>query len=291
MIPPNFDYAAPTHVDDAIRLISENPGAKILAGGQSLIPMMRFRLADPGLLVDINRVSDLSYIREGDGWLKVGTLTREADLEHSDTVLSRFPLLSDTSRVIADPLVRNQSTLGGNLAHADPANDHPATMVAYGARVVVRGPNGDRTIPVEDFFLGYFTTSIAADELVTEIQIPSPVERSGGAYLKMERKVGDFGTAAVAVQLALDGRGMISQIGIGLTNVGETPVKATQAEDVLRGCEPEDGLIQHAAKLAAQQAQPMADHRGSEAYKRSLVGTLTARALRKALERAHGGTA
>jgi len=289
MIPPNFDYEAPTHVDDVVKLLSGTPGAKILAGGQSLIPLMRFRLAQPTLLIDINRVTDLSYIHEDNGWLRVGTLAREADLESSKVVFSRYPLLADTSHVIADPLVRNRSTLGGNLAHADPANDHPATMLAYGARIVAKGPRGDRTIDAGEFFTGFFSTSLAPDEIVTEIQIPSPTERSGGAYLKIERKVGDFATAAVAVQLVLDARGFISQIGIGLTNVGETPIKATEAEQALTGHEPEESLIQHAAKLAAQAAQPIADHRGSEAYKRSLVATLTSRAIYKALERAQGG--
>jgi aerobic carbon-monoxide dehydrogenase medium subunit len=289
MIPPQFDYEAPTTIDDAVNLLSGNPNAKILAGGQSLIPMMRFRLAEPALLVDINRIEDLSYIHEENGWLRVGAMTREADLENSSLVASRYPLLYDTSRVIADPLVRNRSTLGGNLAHADPANDHPATMLAYGAQVVARGPQGERTIPIDEFFTGYFSTSLNPGEIITEIQMPSPQGRSGGAYKKLERKVGDFGTVAVAVQLMLDDAGTISGIGIGLTNVGEVPIRAIQAEQALLGNTPDDAVIQQAATLAAAAAQPSADHRGSEAYKRSLVATLTSRAIHKALERAQGG--
>jgi carbon-monoxide dehydrogenase medium subunit len=289
MIPPRFDYEAPTTLDAAIQLLSGNPEAKILAGGQSLIPLMRFRLAEPALLVDVNRIGGLSYIREDNGWLKVGALTREADLERSELVSSRYPLLADTSHVVADPLVRNMSTIGGNLAHADPANDHPATMVAYGAQIIASGPGGVRTIPIGDFFAGYFSTALAPDEILTEIQIPSAGGRSGGAYLKLERKVGDFATAAVAVQLTLDGSGAISYVGIGLTNVGETPIKASQAEQALMGTKPDDAVIQQAASLAAEAAQPITDHRGSEDYKRSLVKTLTSRALRQALARANGG--
>ncbi len=288
MIPPSFDYEAPSSVEAAIKLLNGNPDAKILAGGQSLIPLMRFRLAAPSLLVDLNRIDSLAYIREDNGWLKIGALTREADLERSDMVASKYPLLADTAHVVADPIVRNRSTVGGNLAHADPANDHPATMLAYGAKLVAKGPNGERTIPVEEFFVGTFTTALNSDEILTEIQVPASGKGSGGAYLKIERKVGDFATAAVAVQLTLDG-GKITHAGIGLTNVGDMPIKATLAEQALIGNKPDDALIKKAAELAAEAAQPIADHRGSEAYKRALVKTLTSRALHKALERATGG--
>lgn len=291
MIPPNFDYAAPKTLAAAVKLLSENPGAKILAGGQSLIPLMRFRLAEPALIIDINRVKGLSYIRHSKGWLKVGALTREAELEKSDLVAAHYPLLSDTSHVVADPLVRNMSTIGGNLAHADPANDHPATMLAYGAQIVAKGPNGERTIAAKDFFTGTFSTALQPDEILTEIQIPAASGRTGGAYLKVERKVGDFATAAVAVQLTLDKGGVVTQAGIGLTNVGDTPIKATQAEQSLVGHQPDDALIQRAASLAAEAARPISDHRGSEAYKRSLVKTLTSRALHQAIARANGGKA
>jgi carbon-monoxide dehydrogenase medium subunit len=289
MIPPSFDYEAPTSLDAAIKLLKD-PGAKILAGGQSLIPLMRFRLAEPTLLVDINKIADLSYMKEAGGWLKVGALTREAELEKSELVASRYPLLFDTSRVVADPIVRNMSTLGGNLAHADPANDHPATMLAYGANIVAKGPKGERTIAVTDFFTGTFSTALASDEILTEIQIPAPNGgKTGGAYLKLERKVGDFATAAVAVQLILDGSGAVTYAGIGLTNVGAMPIKATAAEQALMGNKLDDALIQTAAGLAAEAADPVADHRGSVAYKRSLVRTLTTRALHHAHTRANGG--
>ena len=169
MIPPTFDYVVPKSLPEAVSLLSKNGEAKILAGGQSLIPMMRFRLASPAVLIDINRLTDLEYIREQDGWLKIGALTREAELDASQLVHDRYPLLADTTRVVADPLVRNLSTIGGNLAHADPANDHPATMLAYGAQIVATGPDGERVIPATDFFLGPFESALAPNEILTEI--------------------------------------------------------------------------------------------------------------------------
>lgn len=289
MIPPTFDYIAPQTLSDAIAALRQHEHAKILAGGQSLIPMMRFRLATPPVLVDINRIEGLSYITEEDGWLKIGAMTREATVDHSPIVHEKYPLLADTARVIADPLVRNLATVGGNLAHADPANDHPATMLAYGAQVVAAGPNGERSIPIEDFFVGLFESALAPNEILTEIRIPASQPRSGGAYLKLERKVGDFATVAVAVQVQLDAAGNFASVGIGLTNVGLTPIKATAAESYLTGRAPSDDALRHAAQLAAQAAEPNADHRGSEEYKRSLVKTFTMRALRKAVERAKGG--
>ena len=289
MIPPAFDYVAPTTLSEAISLLSQNGDAKILAGGQSLIPMMRFRLAAPAVLIDINRLANLEYIREEGGWLKIGALTREAMIDGSSLIRGRYPLLADTARVVADPLVRNMSTIGGNLAHADPANDHPATMLAYGAQVVATGPQGERVIPISDFFLGPFESALSADEILTEIQIPVPEAKSGGAYIKLERKVGDYATAAVAVQIRLDENGNCAYAGMGLTNVGLTPIKATAAEEALRGQAFNDSAIREAARLAAEAAEPESDHRGSAEYKRHLVKTLSVRALRKAAGRANGG--
>ena len=289
MIPPAFDYVAPTTLSEAISLLSQNGDAKILAGGQSLIPMMRFRLAAPAVLIDINRLANLEYIREEGGWLKIGALTREAMIDGSSLVRERYPLLADTARVVADPLVRNMSTIGGNLAHADPANDHPATMLAYGAQVVATGPQGERVIPVSDFFLGPFESALSAGEILTEIKIPVPESNSGGAYIKLERKVGDYATAAVAVQIRLDENGNCAYAGMGLTNVGLTPIKATAAEEALKGQALNDSAIREAARLAAEAAEPESDHRGSAEYKRHLVKTLSVRALRKAAGRANGG--
>ncbi|HEY0251772.1 MAG TPA: FAD binding domain-containing protein, partial [Kofleriaceae bacterium] len=181
MIPGSFDYHQPTTVDEAIALLTElGESAKILAGGQSLIPAMRFRLASPEILVDINRVTGLSYIEEKPNYLAIGAMTREHVLEDLPWIPERYPLLADTAKVIADPVVRNRATIGGNLAHADPANDHPATMLAYNARVVARGPKGERIIPIDDFFVGLFESALAHDEILTEIRIPKPGPGSAG---------------------------------------------------------------------------------------------------------------
>jgi carbon-monoxide dehydrogenase medium subunit len=290
MIPPNFDYAVPASVEEAVSLLQANPEAKLLAGGHSLIPLMRFRLAAPALLIDLNRLSNLAYIKEEGGWLKIGAMTREAQLDKSDLVRARYPLLHDTTRLVADPLVRNLATVGGNLAHADPANDHPAAMLAYRAQVVALGPGGERVIPCIEFFVDLFTTALAHDEILTEIRLPMPAPGSGGAYEKLERKVGDFATAAVAVQLTLAG-GKIASAGLGLTNVGPVPIQAAAAEAALVGQLPQESVLRQAAALAAEAAQPSADPRGSVEYKRSLVKTLTLRALRTAVARAQGGAA
>jgi aerobic carbon-monoxide dehydrogenase medium subunit len=287
MIPPSFEYFRPGTVPEAIALLQQHgEDAKILSGGQSLIPMMKLRLARPGYLIDINRIQGLSHIKEEGGYLKIGGLTREAELEASPLVQSKYPLLLDTTSVIADPQVRNLATVGGNLAHGDPANDHPATMIALGAQVVATGAKGERVIPIEDFFVSLFTTALRPDEILTEIRVPVPPARSGGAYFKLERKVGDFATAAVAVQLTLDDKGSVQKVGIGLTNVGATPIKARSAEDFLRGKKLDDGNIAQAAQLAAKDAQPSADLRGPAEYKRGLVQELTRRALSRARERA-----
>jgi len=286
MIPPPFEYLRPKTVPEAIAMLEEHgEEAKILSGGQSLIPMMKLRLARPGYLIDINRISGLSHIKEEDGYLKIGALTREAELEASPVVRSNYPIISDTAHVIADPQVRNLATVAGNLAHGDPANDHPATMIALSAQVVANGSKGERVIPIENFFLSLFSTALKQDEILTEIRIPIPPPRSGGAYFKLERKVGDFATAAVAAQLTLDEQGACQKAGIGLTNVGATPIKARKAEAFLQGKKLDEATIRQAAQLAADEAEPSADLRGPVEYKKGLVKELAKRALQRALER------
>lgn len=287
MIPPAFEYLQPKTVPEAIGLLDRyGEDAKILSGGQSLIPMMKFRLARPAILIDINRLPDLSYIREEDGYLKIGGLTREADLESSELIRSKYPIILDTARVIADPQVRNMATLAGNLAHGDPANDHPATMLALNAEVVAVGPQGERVLPIGSFFVTLFTTELRHDEIVREVRIPIPPARSGGAYLKLERKVGDFATVGVAAQITLNDDGACERVGIGLTNVGATPIKAVKAEESLRGKALEGTILEEAGRLAAEESEPSSDLRGPAEYKRGLVKELTRRALVRARERA-----
>ena len=290
MIPASFDYHAPRSVPEALELLGRlGERAKVLSGGQSLLPLLKLRLGEVGHLVDIGRIPGLEYVEEKDGALRIGGRTREAALERSEVIRARYPILFDTASVIADPIVRNLATVGGNLAHGDPANDHPATMIALGARVVATGPKGAREIPVEEFFTGLFETALAPGELLTEIRIPAPPPRSGGAYRKLERKVGDFATAAAAVQLTLGAGGEVERAGIGLTNAGPTPVKAQEAERWLVGKALDDATIAEAARLAAKAANPTADRRGTVEYKREMARVLTARALRLAAERAKGG--
>jgi carbon-monoxide dehydrogenase medium subunit len=289
MIPGSFDYHAPETLAEALDLLGKHPDdAKVLSGGQSLLPLLKLRLGAAAHLVDIGKIPDLEYIREDGGFLKIGGRTRESTLEHSPLVRRKYPLLADTAEVIADPLVRNLATIGGNLAHGDPANDHPATMLAYGAEIVATGKTGTRTIPIGKFFTSLFETALAPDEILTEIRIPVPPPRSGGAYVKLERKVGDFATAASAAQVTLGPGGEVERVGIGLTNAGPTPIQATAAEQFLRGKKPDAGAIAEAARLAASAAAPAADRRGSVEYKTEMARVLTGRAQAKAIARAQG---
>ena len=289
MIPPSFEYLAPKTIPDAVALLQKHGDeAKILAGGHSLIPAMRLRLAEPGYLIDISGIGGLDYIQEEAGQLRIGAMTCEAALEESEIVQRKFPLLLDTAKMIADPSVRNMATVGGNLAHGDPANDHPATMLALRASVIAEGPNGTREIKIDNFFPDFFTTALSEDEILTEIRIPTPPSASGGAYLKIERKVGDYAAAAVACQLNIDSSGSIENIGLGLTNVGSTPIRASSAEELLKGKKPDENMLAEAGRLAAADSEPMEDLRGSAEYKIALVNELTQRAIKLSLQRAEG---
>ena len=290
MIPPPFEYLSPNQVSEAISLLQKHgEEAKILAGGHSLIPAMKLRFAMPEYLIDISGIDGLEYIHEEDGQLKIGAMTRESSLEESNLIKDNYPLLLDTVKMIADPQVRNMATVGGNLAHGDPANDHPATMIALRASVAVEGPNGRREIGIDDFFPDFFTTALEDNEILTEIRIPVSQPGSGGAYQKIERKVGDYAAAAVACQLSLEADGKIQQIGIGLTNVGPVPIRSVGAEGNLRGKTPDDSLIQESGRLAAEECNPVDDLRGSAGYKRDLVNELTQRAIKISIERAERG--
>jgi len=289
MIPASFDYHSPKTLSEAIGLLSQyGEEAKVLSGGQSLLPLLKLRLGSAGHLVDIGRIPGLEGIEEKGGFLRIGGRVRESDLEHSDVVRQRFPILADTAAVIADPLVRNMATVGGNLAHGDPANDHPATMLALGATVVAQGPRGERTIPIDQFFTGLFETALGRDEILTEIRVPLPPPKSGGAYVKLERKVGDFATAGAAVQVTLGAGGEVARAGIALTNAGMTPIRAAAAEKFLQGKKLDESTVRQAARLAADAADPSPDRRGSVEYKREMARVLTARALKRAAARAQG---
>lgn len=287
MIAADFNYEAPTTLDEAIALLQKyGDEAKILSGGHSLIPMMKLRFASPEHLIDINGIPGLSDITLGDDTLKIGALTREAQLEHSAELLQHFPIFGDVTKLIADPQVRNMGTLGGNLAHGDAANDHPAVMMALNATVIATGPDGARSIPIDEFFFGFYMTALQPDEILTEIQIPMPQPYTGSAYHKLERKVGDYATAGVAVQITLDGDGVCTYAGIGLTNVNPTPLRASRSEAALVGKKLTDDVIAEAAQYASEDCNPSADLRGDEEYKRAMVGVLTKRMIHKAAERA-----
>jgi carbon-monoxide dehydrogenase medium subunit len=286
MIPAAFDYHRPDTLDEALKLLKKHgDDAKLLSGGMSLLPMLKLRLASFAHLVDLNRIPGLDYIKEEKGVLKIGAMTRQATLERSDLVKSKYPILADATPLIADPLVRNRGTVGGNVANGDPGNDQPAIMIALGASYVLRGGK-ERTVAANQFYKGLYDTALARNEILTEIRIPAPAPRSGGAYVKLKRKTGDFAVAAAAVQLTLGKNGAVESCRIALTNAGLTPVEAADAAKYLVGKTPDDKTIAEAAKMAAAKSQPSADRRGSVEYKKEMARVLTARALKKAVQRA-----
>ena len=287
MIPATFDYAAPQSLEEAFSLLEQHGDeAKILAGGHSLIPMMKLRFASPEFLIDINNIPGLSYIREEDGYLKIGAMTREAEVETSKVIHAKYPIFLDATKLIADPQVRNMGTLGGNLAHGDAANDHPALMMALRAEVVISSAEGHRAVPIDEFFYGFYMTAVQPNEILTEIRIPVPGPGTGNAYHKLERKVGDYATAGVAVQLTLDKDGVCTYAGIGLTNVNPTPMRAVRSEEVLLGHKLDAERIELAGQYASEDCSPSSDLRGDEAYKRAMVKVLTKRMINKSIERA-----
>ncbi|HET6751065.1 MAG TPA: xanthine dehydrogenase family protein subunit M [Actinomycetes bacterium] len=287
MLPPPFDYVAPRSLDEVLDLLAEHGDeAKVLAGGQSLIPVLKLRMGAPAMLVDINRLGGLGVLAEDGGWLRVGALVRHRDAERSALLRERYPTMAAAAPQVSDPLVRNLGTVCGSLAHADPAGDWGAVMLAVGGELVTRSREGSRTIAARDFFDGPFTTTMRPDELLVEARVP-PRPRTGGAYLKLERKVGDFATAAVAVRVTMD-NGRIGDAGIGLTAVGPNNLEATEAEAVLAGAEPTDEVFREAAELAARAASPSADTRGSAEYKRNVIRVFTERGLRQSAAMAGG---
>jgi carbon-monoxide dehydrogenase medium subunit len=285
MYPASFEYVAPTTLDEALAVLEEHGDeAKVLAGGQSLIPLLKLRFAAPRVVVDINEISELDHLEEQGGALHIGTLVRHKACERSELLRERYRTLGDAAPMISDPIVRNRGTVGGSLAHADPQGDWGSVMLATRAEIVVRGSNGNsRTIPIDEFFEGPFTTVLEPTEILTEVRIPEPGARAGGTYLKLERKVGDFATVGVAVHVSF-ANGSVDRAGIALTGVGPMNLRAEAAEQALNGRPFDDEAISDAARLAAEAAQARTDIRGTEAYKRNVVRVFTERGLRKAAE-------
>jgi carbon-monoxide dehydrogenase medium subunit len=289
MIPPQFEYVRPADVGEALRILKEREGeAKLLSGGFSLIPLLKLRLARPGLLVDLRDVGGLDGIAEVDGQLRIGGRATHRRIAEDPTVRAGYPLLLDAALVIGDPQVRNWGTIGGSCAHADPSADWPAVLIAARATIVCRSLDGERTIPAREFFLDTFATAIEPDEILTEVRVPAPARGSGGAYEKTERKAGDFATAGSAVQLRLGPEGRIAEVGIGLTAVAEAAFAATDAETALVGRAPDDQVLRAAAAAAAAQSRPAADSHGPVEYKQAMAAEMTVRALRRAVGRARG---
>jgi len=289
MIPASFDYHRPASLDEALKLLKKHgDDAKVLSGGMSLLPMLKLRLASFPHLVDIGRIPGLDAIKEEKGVGRIGAMARQAALERSEVVRAKLPILADALPLIADSLVRNRGTIGGNVANGDPGNDQPAIMIALGATFVARGSK-ERSIAAGEFYQGLYQTALAPGEILTEIRIPVPPAKSGGAYVKLKRKTGDFAVAASAVQLTLGKNGAIDRCVIALTNAGQTPVEAKEAGRFLAGKAPDELTLREAAQIAAKASSPSADRRGSVEYKKEMARVLTGRALKIAVERAQRG--
>ncbi len=285
MLPSRFEYHRPDSLEEALQLLAEHGDeAKVLAGGQSLIPVMKLRLAAPAHLIDISRLG-MDSIAEADGHLAIGALARHRDLERSDLLKARYPVMAAAAPLISDPIVRNLGTIGGSLCHADPAGDWGSVMLALQASVVLRSGRGERELPISEFLQDTFTTALEPDEILTEVRVPQPAGSSGGTYLKMERKVGDFATVAAALHLSLSD-GTIERAGIGLTAVASKNLQATDAEASLAGAEPTEAAFAEAGRLAAEASSPVTDVRGSAEYKRHIVDVYVRRGLATALEKA-----
>ena len=286
MITAPFEYHAPRTVPEALQLLgSLGDDAKLLAGGHSLLPMMKLRFAAPTHLIDLGRIDSLRGISQADGEVHIGAMTTEHDIVNSKLLAEKVPLLVEGARLIADPQVRYKGTIGGDISHGDPGNDHPALMLALDASFVLTGPNGQRVVKADGYFLGLYTTLLEPGEIMTQIRIPVPATGTGAAYQKLKRKTGDYATAASAVVLRMKG-GVVDDVRIGLTNVASTALRANAAEDALKGKAISDASLNEAARLAMSICEPMEDLRGDAQYKRAMCGEMTRRALQTAHQRA-----
>jgi carbon-monoxide dehydrogenase medium subunit len=286
MIPAGFEYHAPRTVADALKLLGElGPEAKLLAGGHSLLPMMKLRFAEPPHLIDLNRIEALRGIRQVGDEVRIGAMTTEHALLNSPLLAEKVPLLVEGAGWIADPQVRYRGTIGGDISHGDPANDQPALMLALDASFVLAGPRGERVVKADGYFLGIYSTQLEADEILAEIRIPIPPAGSGWSYSKLKRKTGDFATAATAVMLQMNG-GRVAKVSIALTNAGPTALKAREAEASLIGKPIDNASLNEAARLAMGICDPAADQRGDVEYKTAMCGEMTRRAIAAAHARA-----
>jgi carbon-monoxide dehydrogenase medium subunit len=286
MITSQFEYHAPKSIPDALNLLGKfGDTAKLLAGGHSLLPMMKLRFAEPAHLIDLGRIAELKGIAQVGNEVRIGAMTTENEMIWSALLAEKIPLLAEAARLIADPQVRYKGTIGGDISHGDPANDHPAVMLVLGASFVLKGPKGERVLPANGFFLDTYSTQMQPDEIMTQIRIPIPPAGTGWCYSKLKRKTGDFASAAAAVLLRMQG-GSVADVQIALTNLGATPLKASAAEASLRGKPLNDSAFAEAARLAMSICSPGDDQRGNAEYKTAMAGEMTQRALRTAQSRA-----
>lgn len=286
MITVPFDYHSPRSVPEALKLLSTlGDDAKLLAGGHSLLPMMKLRFAQPAHLIDLGKITDLRGIVQVGNEIRIGAMTTEYDLLNSKLLAEKVPLLVEGAGLIADPQVRYKGTIGGDISHGDPGNDHPALMLALDASFVLQGPKGERVVKADGYFLGMYATLLEPGEILTQIRVPVPAAGSGYAYQKLKRKTGDFATAATAVMLQMKGN-TVAKVSIALTNVGATPLKASAAEAALVGKAINEASLNEATRLAMSICDPAPDQRGDADYKRAMCGEMTRRALQKAHERA-----
>lgn len=280
MFPNNFDYQRPQTLDEALDLLDANPWeGKVLAGGHSLLPMMKLRMAAPALIIDINHIEELKWVREEAGFLRIGALTRHSELERALHLKGAYPLLSRTARWIADPSIRNRGTVAGSLVHADPASDWGTTMLALRAEVEAASKAGRRRISMDDFFVDTFTSAIEEAELVSAVYVPTPTGLPYARYMKLERKAGDFAIVGLAVHVETDSAGVVTQAGIGVCACGPTPLRAATAETALVGQRLTAGVIEQVSALVPQSADPTSDLRGTAQYKRDLLRVFAKRAL------------
>lgn len=290
MKPPVFDYYDPKTLDEAVDLMDRyGPEAKVLAGGQSLVPLLNLRLARPAALVDLNRIPGMDGIHQEDGWIRIGAMARQWDVEHAPEVVQRLPLLVEALRFVGHPQIRMRGTVGGSIAHADPAAELPALLVCLEGEVVARRRGGTRVIPARELFVTYLTTSLEPNEILTEVRWPIPPAGTGWAFVELARRHGDYALVGVAALVRLDAKGSVAEARIAFTGCGPVPVRAEDLEQALRGAQPSERVWEEAGRLAASPLEPPSDLHASSEYRKHVAAVLTARALRTAAERANPG--